>query len=382
MKLETYPDLYKLKNNKKYYIWTINVIIDDNDDHYLQTSHGEVNGKKVIHQRKVKPKSNRTIIEQCNLEASKKWNDKKNKEGYSENMESEEENNDILIRPMLAQLFDISKYNGKRKCKKIDFPCYGQPKYDGIRCLMYIKDGEVIMESRKGTQFHNFDILRMEFKEKMGIYDNYVFDGELYSYDKPFEKINGLVRLKKPSDSQIDEINELKYIIYDFIDKKNLDLVFEERLLQINCINKSNNYNNIEFCNSVLVKNLEEIEKYHDLFVSNGFEGLILRNINGIYEVNKRSYDLQKYKKTMDEEFTIVDFMEGKGDEEGLILFKCITKKGNTFNVRPRGTHEYRHKLFLHGDSLIGQKLTVIFQEYSADGIPRFPVGKALRHDI
>ena len=51
------------------------------------------------------------------------------------------------------------------------------------------------------------------------------------------------------------------------------------------------------------------------------------------------------------------------------------------FNVRPRGSHDYRRELFQNGDSLIGQKLTVIFQEYSADGIPRFPVGKAIRYD-
>ena len=70
-----------------------------------------------------------------------------------------------------------------------------------------------------------------------------------------------------------------------------------------------------------------------------------------------------------------------KGVEKGLILFKCITENDLEFNVRPRGSHDYRRELFQNGDSLIGQKLTVIFQEYSADGIPRFPVGKAIRYD-
>ena len=62
--------------------------------------------------------------------------------------------------------------------------------------------------------------------------------------------------------------------------------------------------------------------------------------------------------------------------------FKCITKNNKEFNVRPKGTREYRRDLFLKGDELIGSKLTVIFQEYSSEGIPRFPVGKSIRVDL
>ena len=377
--MENYQKLYKLKANNKYYSWTIKIIEKDNK-HFIQTSHGQVDGKQVIHEREVKAKSNRSIIEQCNLEASKKWNDKKNKEGYTENIEEENQNTITLIRPMLAQPFDISKYKGNRKCKKINFPCYGQPKYDGIRCLISFDIDSIKMESRKGTEFLNFETLREEFREKFIDYTDYVFDGELYSYDYPFEKINGLVRLKKPSENQINEINQLKFVIYDVIHKNNLNMTFQERNDLLNNISKQD-FINIEFCNTVNVNSLEEIDEIHDQFVQDGFEGLILRNINGTYEINKRSYDLQKYKKTMDEEFTISDYFEGKGVEKGLILFKCITENGLEFNVRPRGSHDYRRELFQNGDSLIGQKLTVIFQEYSADGIPRFPVGKAIRYD-
>ena len=34
----------------------------------------------------------------------------------------------------------------------------------------------------------------------------------------------------------------------------------------------------------------------------------------------------------MDEEFTIIDYFEGKGVEKGLILFKCITENDLEFN--------------------------------------------------
>ena len=378
--MEEFKPLYKLKDNHKFYQWSIK-IINEKEDYYLETSHGQVDGKMVTHRREIVPKSNRTAIEQSNLEASKKWNDKIKKEGYSTELnQGAAEDQDILIRPMLAQKFDKSKY--KKKVKKIEFPCYGQPKYDGIRCLMFKKNGKVIMESRKGTEFMNFEVLRNEFLEELGEYD-YVFDGELYSNLYPFEKVNGLVRLKKPNKELIDEINTLNYVIYDIINPNNLKMTFEQRYKIIQSLekNKKKRFKLIEFCETYVIPKLSDVDKFHDKFVEEGFEGLVLRNMNGIYEINKRSYDLQKYKKTMDEEFLITGFTDGVGDEKGLIIFECATEDGKTFNVRPRGSHEYRRELYLKGKSLIGLKLTVIFQEYSKDGIPRFPVGKSIRYD-
>ena len=81
-----------------------------------------------------------------------------------------------------------------------------------------------------------------------------------------------------------------------------------------------------------------------------------------------------------DEEFKIIGFTEGKGVEKGCIIWTCITKDGKEFSTRPKGTHKFRKELFKNGKEYIGKKLTVVFQEYSADGIPRFPVGKTIRN--
>ena len=106
-----------------------------------------------------------------------------------------------------------------------------------------------------------------------------------------------------------------------------------------------------------------------------------MRNLDAPYEIKKRSYDLQKYKEFQDAEFEIIGFHEGKGDEKGLVIWDCKTKTNKHFAVRPRGTREYRAKLFEEADKYIGKKLTVMFQEYTGDLIPRFPVGKAIRVD-
>lgn len=83
----------------------------------------------------------------------------------------------------------------------------------------------------------------------------------------------------------------------------------------------------------------------------------------------------------MEEEFKIIGFHEGKGDEKGLVIWDCITKEEKPFSVRPKGNAEQRKELYNNGNKYIGKKLTVIFQEYHESGIPRFPVGKAIREN-
>ena len=157
---------------------------------------------------------------------------------------------------------------------------------------------------------------------------NCIFDGELFTQKLPFEKISGLVRRKTLKDNQINDLNQIEYHIYDVIFKNNLNATYDERKDFIDNLQNKYNTNLIKFCPSEKISTLRQVETSHSKYVNMGFEGLILRNSSGIYEVNKRSYDLQKYKHFMDEEFDIIDFTEGTGDEKGLIIFICETKSG------------------------------------------------------
>jgi DNA ligase-1 len=47
--------------------------------------------------------------------------------------------------------------------------------------------------------------------------------------------------------------------------------------------------------------------------------------------------------------------------------------------VRPKGTIEDRRDIFKKAQSYVGKKLTVKYQELTDDGIPRFPIGLAIR---
>ena len=128
----------------------------------------------------------------------------------------------------------------------------------------------------------------------------------------------------------------------------------------------------------VYCDNIEQVEKYHDACVANGYEGVIIRNLDGVYEFGFRSNDLIKLKTFDDAEFEIVGVVEATGRDAGTAVFVCKCK-GGEFNVKPQGTRELRAKYFEDADNLIGKMVTVQYQGLSDDGIPRFPSAISIR---
>ena len=125
---------------------------------------------------------------------------------------------------------------------------------------------------------------------------------------------------------------------------------------------------------------LSDFRRLFAEFVEAGYEGIMLRNAAGVYRANYRSNDLQKYKEFMEDEYRIIDFKEGEGRDAGAVIWVCETADGKEFTVRPRGSFEQRREWFNDGDSYIGKNLTVVYQELTEDGKPRFPVAKAVRY--
>jgi DNA ligase-1 len=109
-----------------------------------------------------------------------------------------------------------------------------------------------------------------------------------------------------------------------------------------------------------------------------GYEGQMIR-INSKYE-NKRSKFLIKRKEFIDEEFEIIDILDGKGNREGLatkVIFK--NKDGSTFDTGVIGNDEYTSSLLSNKLKYIGKKATVVYQNLTPDGAPRFGKMKIIR---
>jgi DNA ligase-1 len=128
-----------------------------------------------------------------------------------------------------------------------------------------------------------------------------------------------------------------------------------------------------------LINDLNDLRTQFQGCIQKGYEGLIIRSVKGRYRQNYRSPDLLKYKEFLEDEFIITDCKEGEGREKGSVIWVCETTAGHTFAVRPKGSLEHRRALYTNAKKHIGQYITVIYQELTEQGIPRFPVGKEIR---
>jgi ATP-dependent DNA ligase len=377
-----YPILYK--KNSKHIVskWKIHVEKIGEIYSIISTFGLALEGsKQQIHTRIIeKGKANRSIFQQAHLEAKSKWNEKKQRDTYTEIVDIPT----TVVRPMLAHSFDKDLYSIENKSRafKLNFPVFVQRKFDGIRCMTHMEsNGNVVMESRKGMLFDNFTFIKTCLKMHLIEYPNLYFDGELYTKDIPFETISGLVRLKEKNSSkeQLLSIESIEYHIYDVYDPTNPSWEFNERIDFLKRISRNHSSNKIIFVDTDCATNILEIKAKHDLYVHEGFEGLIIRDFKGPYEQNKRSKYLQKYKEFMEEEFIITGYHDGEGHDKGMVIWECVTKSGKHFSAKPQGSFEERKRMFLIASTFVGRQLTVVFQELTVDGIPRFPVGKGIR---
>jgi ATP-dependent DNA ligase len=440
----SFPKLYAQDKNGKIKVWTAAVLLlpTDKSSATARITHGYINGKQQVAYRNCEAgknigRSNETTpLEQCISETRRKWLDKKEKEAYTENKPADygegygdisgndfgggdddgvdddgDADNASFTRPflpMLAQTFDPADLvAGSKKKKVIKFPCFVQPKLDGLRCVSYAiraeNDFVVCLQSRTGAFFTGLPHIAAALRPYLSQHRSIIIDGELYTDQMPFEELAGLIKKKKITDADVERLKKVKYHVYDIYDHARHDMPFADRIdllasavRRCGCVaNDTLTGSGVRVLRSdteaaaaaavvVLVRTekiavLSEFRRLFAEFVESGYEGIMLRNAAGVYRANYRSNDLQKYKEFIEDEYRIIGYTQGEGRDAGAVIWLCETADGKEFTVRPRGTMEQRRVWFSNGHSYIGKNLTVIYQELTEEGKPRFPVGKAVR---
>lgn len=356
--------LYKKNKSGKIQQWSI-WITYENGIYTIMTSHGVVDGKIVIDQGKRISegknigRANETTPEQQATSEAQSTIQKKIDEGYKTTIKEAEESNDI--KPMTAYSVD--------KAKNLTFPKIVQIKYDGARCLISNNKGKVILKSRKGKDFYFLNHIRQDLKD---IPEHIVLDGELYTERIHFQELMSIIKQKKIPHLKEKEI---KFYAFDLIDLKDKKSIFTKRYEKLKELTKGKP--NIKVVENEIAKTRKELDGLRDEMINKGYEGIMLRD-DAKY-VMGRTNSLLKYKNTEDAEFEIVGFKEAQGNDTGTVIWECKTELGTTFEVRPKGDRLYRAKLYEDAKKYLGKQLTVSYQELTPDGIPRFPVGIAIR---
>jgi DNA ligase-1 len=354
--------LFGLSSVGKIKQWSTWVEQNDNGTATLNVETGYIDGKirlipKVIKTGKNLGKKNETTpFEQALSEAQSSWN-KKRDQNYEFKPMDPNNYTPRLMLPMLAK---------DPKKGKIIFPCYLQPKLNGV-CDLAEDVYNTLHHTRGGKLF-----------ELVGHLDPYIqslnapapLHGELYKHGWSLQKISSYTKKIKP-DSHL-----LEYWIYDIAWP---NIPFEDRITWI--INNTPTHKNcpVKYTPTHIVNNWEEAKQSHDYFVQQGFEGAMLKNANGLYVHQFRSKHIEKMKDFIDAEFEIIGGKEGVGTDTGCIIYRCKTKDDLEFDVRPKGTVGERQEMYQDLPNVIGEMLTVRFPELNESGIPSQPIGIVVR---
>ncbi len=359
MSKKVFSKLFKYSTKKQIQEWQI---IAEDDKFY--TIEGIQNGKlttslPTICKAKNENKKNfRTPEQQALAEAQAKWQ-KKVDSGYNEVLSA----GDKFFKPMLADKLE------DRKDLLFKVRTFIQPKLDGLRC---VNENNTLM-SRNGKPYvacphlHQTDV---------------TFDGELYSheYKEDFNKIVSLCKKIKPTQEELNEAaDKVEMWVYDF---PNFKGIFSIRYAALVGHLKIHPNPKIKLVPTFEVFSMGDIERFHEKFLEEGYEGSIIRLDLGPYE-NKRSKQLLKYKNWMDEEFELVGAEEGEGGRAGTIgKFYVRLDKTKPYSIEEdinicksnvKGDFEFLREVWKDHKKYIGTDATIKFFGFTPDGSLRFP---------
>lgn len=301
-------------------------------------------------------KTNETSPEsQADFEARAKVQSKMST-GYFDTPEEAESISVIL--PMLAKDY-------KKESKKVVFPCYAQPKLDGQRAL-----GAKFtpMISRKGKVIDTMAHIQKDL-DTLALSRGIFIDGELYAHGKSFQENMRLIKKHRGEATEA-----VKFHVYDMV----LDAPFKERYDTLSALVLP--FANVELVPTVVIKDEAQLKEVHQMYLSQGYEGTIIRHSDAHYGVNKRDSQLLKYKDFIDISCEVIDIVPSdKRPEQGVCV--CKTDKGDIFHTGMKFSHAERREILVNKEKYINRMAEIRFFEYTDDGLPRFPVCVGFRND-
>lgn len=296
-----------------------------------------------------------------------------------------------VVKPMLAKQADKVT-----NTKIFDKEWLASRKIDGLRCIIYLgDDGKLHTSSRGATNYDSamFEILTHPaliklFKNNKGL----MLDGECYHHGYTLQQINSIARTQKVA----KDLEVLQFYWYDIVDLNN---PFKSRLAKMKSIAEElkeygseiswepdrifkENELRIQFVPQVEVNGWDNMMKLHNDYVSEGWEGLVIRDPERPYKPNGRTNDMIKIKIYKDDCFKVIDKEAGlRGSED--MVFIMEMPDGRTFKAKPFGDREQKEEYWINFDKKYkGHIGECKFFYYSDDGIPLQPAFKAFRDDL
>lgn len=291
-----------------------------------------------------------------------------------------------MFKPMLACSESCHHF-----FDQLRFPLLASPKIDGIRAT--IRNG--VVYARSNQPFPNVNL-----QSRFANYE--YFDGE-FVLGSPTR--HDLCRATGGvTNSKEKPVDDLRLFVFDHIE--NLGEAYSDRShrLQFASLNKPSVY----FHHQQFVTNLDELLAYEEDCLNDGYEGLIVRDLDAPYKCGRstaKEQYLLKLKRFTDAEFEVVGFEErmhndneattsalgrtkrsshkagksGRGDLGALVLRHS---DGSTFNCGTGFNDDERRRVWDNQDAYLGALAKIKFFAIGMKDKPRHPVFLSWRDRI
>lgn len=283
---------------------------------------------------------------------------------------------------------------------------YMEPKFDGIRGIVIVRNGQVEALTSTGLPVYNVDHIKAAL-QSAGV-EGYVFDGEFLNPEIGFDATSGLTR---KFDSHPDALG-INYYVWDRLSIEQFEakecfeplhrrkMSLAELILQIN-------HPQITFVESAIGETHEDIVEAAREYKAEGNEGIVIKAWDGLYEFKKSNVwlkwkpDFQEdgLKEMKEGDFRITGLKPGRGKHAGragaLYIEGYLQDDGNIspdpedggqkitgrVGTGPSDPERIQFQKWHDEGTLVGRVVEVRYQELSKDGSVRFPVFHRLRED-
>lgn len=259
----------------------------------------------------------------------------------------------------------------EKRLAKWGFPVLVQPKLDGDRCRA-IPDpsGAYDLLSSEENQITSVPHINDALAD---LGPGLMLDGELYYHGMDHSEIHSIV---SRTANLHPDYHKMEYHIFDIVNCGEPQLYRTKVLQQIK--EQLDGLSPIKVIKTYIAHNLEDVMQYYEIICDAGYEGIIVRNLTGLYET-KRSTNIMKFKPKKDDWYTIVGWKEEHdqyGNPKGRMgALICTSDEGTHFSVGTGLTDKMRVTLWSMRDQLPGMYAHVQYQHISSAGrVPRFPV--------
>lgn len=219
------------------------------------------------------------------------------------------------------------------------FPAYVQLKLDGMRFNAIVKDGQCEFRSRQGMPVQCADPAFADLFINLADGNDIVFDGELLCRNADGSVMdratgNGIINKGKKGTQSLAEGRSVCAVLWDMIPYSEFsagrsDVPYSIRYSElVERIGRNPAQFRVQAVATEEVQSLDEVQEIFQKFLSEGQEGIILKNPKMKWS-DTRSKDQVKFKDWKDCDLEVIGWIEGKGKYAGMLgKLECQSSDG------------------------------------------------------